>query len=513
MSNFERSIVTLIDPTITVDMLMVQDSESKKAIDEKSPSAPTGDDQIKQSNRQGAVVPVIFINTTKFEDREIEYFELDLFGPIPLINFSITDPTRKMNISGPLDGDVISLYLRPPDEKNQKAIRIDFDITSMDPFGDAGFRFTGIMKIPGLYAETVKAFPKDTSFNHLQDISEFLKVGFASNETETTDPMTRICPFVNVNEFIDETVNSSYKDDNSFFNWFIDPYYYLNFVNLNKQFSLDDKIDEINLTNIYLGLGFGQENTEMSTKGSLLLSNDPKFAGTNAFITSFSLENNSAAISLAEGYKRYVQYFNIGDGTAKGEYVSNFIDPLTTKGAEDKLILPKGRRDEDRYKTQVKYKWLGKLSGDVDGGNMHDNFLFAEILNHQNKREITKQSLRVEVEQLNFYIYKNMRIPVIIYQESANRAQFDKLDQRDKDLGENSDEVPENGRDSSQGNNQSAPGGKVGDDIRDSIRNEFLSGYYVVGGIKYKWNYPGPIGMEMQLLRREWPIPANNKNY
>ena len=56
------------------------------------------------------------------------------------------------------------------------------------------------------------------------------------------------------------------------------------------------------------------------------------------------------------------------------------------------------------------------------------------------------------------------------------------------------------------------PGGKVGDDQRDAIKNEFLSGYYVVSGMKYKWTSPGPISMEMTLLRREWPIPAKNKN-
>ncbi len=513
MSNLERSIVTLIEPAIKVDKIMVEDSESKKAVDEKNPAAPSGDDKMKQSNRLGNTSPVIFINTTKYEEAEINNFELDMYGPIPTINFSITDATRKMNISGPLDGDVISLYLRPPDEKNQRPIRIDFDITAMDPVGEGGFRFNGLMKIPGLYAETNKSFPKDSSFNHLQDVAEFLKIGFASNETTTEDKMVRLCPYINLNEFLDETVNSSYKDDDSFFCWFVDPYYYLNYVNVNKQFSLDDKTDPINITNANLGLGWDQGETEKSIKGSLVLTNKPDKAGTNVFIKNFSLENNAAAVSLSEGYKRYVQYYNVGDGTAKGEYVSNFVDPLTTKGAEDKLILAKGRRDEDRYKTQVKYKWLGKISGDVDGGNMHDNFIFSEVLNHQNKKEITKQSLKIEMEQMNFYIYKYMRIPVLIYQGSENNAAFNKANQRDKDLGEDKPDVPPEGRSTAQGNSQTAPGGKVGDDQRDAIKNEFLTGYYVVSGIKYKWTSPGPISMEMTLLRREWPIPAKNKNY
>jgi hypothetical protein len=130
------------------------------------------------------------------------------------------------------------------------------------------------MKIPGLYAETNKSFPKDTSFNHLQDVAEFLKIGFASNETTTQDKMVRLCPYINLNEFLDETVNSSYKDEDSFFCWFIDPYYYLNYVNLNKQFSLDDKTDPINITNGNIGLGWDQGETEKSIKGVLFDSSE-----------------------------------------------------------------------------------------------------------------------------------------------------------------------------------------------------------------------------------------------
>jgi hypothetical protein len=44
-------------------------------------------------------------------------------------------------------------------------------------------------------------------------------------------------------------------------------------------------------------------------------------------------------------------------------------------------------------------------------------------------------------------------------------------------------------------------------------KNEFLSGYYVVTGIKYKYDpYDKPMKMELTLSRREWPIPAKLKD-
>ena len=56
------------------------------------------------------------------------------------------------------------------------------------------------------------------------------------------------------------------------------------------------------------------------------------------------------------------------------------------------------------------------------------------------------------------------------------------------------------------------PGGSdpenLGVDQRDGIKNEFLSGNYVVGGVKYTYSAPGPVKMSLSLIRREWPIPA-----
>ena len=37
--------------------------------------------------------------------------------------------------------------------------------------------------------------------------------------------------------------------------------------------------------------------------------------------------------------------------------------------------------------------------------------------------------------------------------------------------------------------------------------------YYVINSIKYVYEAPGPVKMKLNLLRREWPIPAKNKNY
>ena len=45
------------------------------------------------------------------------------------------------------------------------------------------------------------------------------------------------------------------------------------------------------------------------------------------------------------------------------------------------------------------------------------------------------------------------------------------------------------------------------------VKNEFLSGYYVISEIIYTYDKEsGKIQQKLKLLRREWPIPAQNKD-
>lgn len=515
MSTYERSIVSIIEPTIKVDELFVEDQESKEAKEKKSGAVPN-DLNTKNSARFGAYVPVIQINSNKFDTNEILNMSFRMFGKLPDISVSVIDGDGKFDINFPLDGDVISLYLRPPDTDNQKPIRMDFDIISVTSSPESKiYSFSGIAKIPGIFAERCKNFSNNISFEHVQDVCEELRLGFASNETSTDDSMPRICPFDTYERFIDDVVTSAYKDDDSFFDWYIDPYYYLCMVNMNKQFSLEDKTEEINISTIAPLSGMqGAEEARESIKGSLILTNQAEKSGQNIFIENYSLENQSGAIWQSNGYKRFGSWYQINETSS--ELQESFVDPLTTPGAENDFILLKGRRDEEFYKEQVKYKWLGKQAPISEGGNVHDNYQFSRILNVQNNDEIKKVSLRVDLAGMNFYIYRYMRIPILIYSAGDAKKQLELIN-RDEALGEsNQNPDSENSESfnkftSSRPGDPASPDNPVGSPLNQQ-KNEFLSGYYIVDSIEYTYSSPGPVKQSLNLIRREWPIPAKNKS-
>jgi hypothetical protein len=515
MSTYERSIVSIIEPVIKVDEIFVEDQESQEAESQTSGAIPETTNT-KNSARFGAYIPVIQINSNRFEGGEILYMNFNLNTNIPTISIAVDDTDGKFDINFPLDGDVISLYLRPPDVDNQKPIRMDFDIMSIySNSSSKTYSFEGVAKVPGIFAEQCKSFPEGLSFDHLQDVCEELQIGFASNETATDDSMIRICPFDTYERFIDDVVQTSYKDDDSFFDWYIDPYYYLCYVNLNKQFTLEDKTEEINISTAMPLSGMNNTKDALeSIKGSLILTNQPEKSGQNIFIENYSLENLTGSIWRNNGYKRYASWFQIDEASSENQEA--FVDPLTTPGAENDFILLKGRKDETFYETQVKYKWLGKQAPLSEGGNVHDNYQFSKILNLQNVEELNKTVLKVDLAGMNFYIYKYMRIPVLIYSGGDSKKQLQLRDRDDAlgEGGENPDSQNSEGfnkANSSRLDNPSSSDNPV-NDPRNQQKNEFLSGYYVVGGIEYTYSNPGPVKQSLILIRREWPIPAKNKS-
>jgi len=190
MSTYERSIVSIIEPNfkkspsdkggkLLLDELFIEDTESKASEEKYQGNLRKLD--AKTSSRSGSLIPVIAINTLMLGEDEIENFEIDLSDRIPRLLLSWSDNSNHFSINAPIDGDVISVYIRPGDADNQKPIRIDFIIKRImgEPKNKKYF-IMGVMKIPKFYTETYKSFPENTSFEHLGDMCEELGLGFAS---------------------------------------------------------------------------------------------------------------------------------------------------------------------------------------------------------------------------------------------------------------------------------------------------------------------------------------------
>jgi len=507
MGAVSNNILTITEPSIELDPFDIPDIESGNE---------EGGDRNKQNINASKVVggpsPAIRINEYDFAPNDIRNFTLTLGEFLPELRVSVEDSKGVFNLSSyPKDGDCLMLYIRSADEEIYKAIRMDFDIINVDapPVSNASqgappdsesnpalkpvvYTFECRIKIPGLFTEVCKGFKDNTFFNHLEEIATELKIGFASNVEDTDDSMTRICAFDSRSKFIKDHTQSSYKSDDHFFTSYIDSYYYLNFVDINSQLQYDPNLEDtlFSLMNDMSDEKKSKESAIAETK--LYLTNlERGNTGTDKFIQSYALQNNAAEVTLLHGYKRTIQYY---DDTEK-EYREFEVDPLTSENLPPDLFPLRGRNDEDRYKTEVKYKYMGKQSSIEGEGNAHDNFLFAQIHNFQNAQEIDKMYIEANIQKANMGLYMYQKVPVIIYETDNKRTEVAK--QREEGI-------------KNEGQPLINKQGEAGDSISDNYGapkvNEFLTGVYVIGQIEYSYSRGLPsMKQKVRLLRREWP--------
>ena len=511
MATIDRDILTIVEPTIKVDEVFIEAEDGPEAEEERDPKNKSQTTQ--QAEVEGAVYPMLQVGSIKVSQDAVDSMILRLDSFIPTAIFEVIDVNNKFtDINYPLDGDVVSLYIKPRPIEEYRPIRIDFDIEAISSIPKEGsnpaiYTFRCVMKVPLLTADVLQGFANGNSFDHLLECAEGLGLGFASNEEGTDDLMPRICAQQSRKEFISQTTVSAYKDDESFFTSYIDPHYYLCMVNVNKQFSEVDEIEQVTVVQQQDNtLQVGSTADPVGVTGGLRLSNNQDVAGSDMSISTYNLINKSGDIWMSNGYARDLRYLNLNEnnaGSENGGLEKFLITPLNTSGTEGEKIPLRGRIDEQFWRENNKIKYLGKQPSE-EFQNVHSNYMYAIANNFGNTQEIDKMVMEIELEVINWTLYRYQRIPVLIYtQGSVSNAD---LKNRDEQLGEN--EQPKNGDEEVE-----AEGPVEYDKPNQMVKNEFLSGYYVISSMTYKYNKEsGKLSQNLRLLRREWPIPGKLKD-
>lgn len=460
-----------------------------------------GGDKI--SHEIGGPVPMIVINDLSFSDASIKKLELDCSVKIPRINVIIQDISGIFSSDTlPRDGDVISIRLAARQQDTFRDIRIDFDIDEVSgppsrnlesAIKGTKYIIDGTMKIPSLYSEGCKSY-SGTSREQVEEFAKDLKLGLATNIDTSNDKMKVLNACQPNIEFLDNLILHSYVGEESFQTYSIDPYYNINFVDLNALINSEEGLDDTYL-NMQIDFDeYGEDAPSNKLEVKNILTNAESFKSSNNFIESYKVVNNSGALSKKNGYKRKMIYFeNDSEGV-----VSFDLEPLASSNMRDIEEPLKGRRGEDRYKNEVKSKYVGRLPIQSDEEpNVHLNYSFAAIANQQNLDEMNKMKLEVKLATWNPGLHLWQKIPVQILK--AGKAQIDTMIGVNKDK---SDKGFDTDQEIDEENTYEV----------DQVKDEFLTGYYIIGGIKYCYKETEGITQVLTLLRREWPSRLGNIN-
>jgi hypothetical protein len=498
------NILTVIEPRLVLDEVQIKNfSEDEGA----------GPSQI-PSKRVGDLRPMVTINGYSITNADLLNFELELTGDLPRLYVVFQDSLNLFTIDNyPKDGALINVRIASKNATTYKSIRMDFDILDVysDPvFGDMSipiYRINGICSIPGLFSEDCKSFGEGTSLDHLEAMATDLKIGLATNITAPKDLMKRILPYSSRIDFIKDTVDSSYIGEESFQTFHIDQYYYLNFVDVNAQFNIKADFEDA-YTTFLQDVSTDIKNSGVDEMlGKLMLTNNLNLKGMSNHIETYTLLNNAAKIVARQGYSRSVQYYDEGDQEKKlREFKIESMTSKDMKPIESPLKGRYGSSGKAVYELERKHKFLGRqfYSDDAKSKNNHLNYNYGIVQNIINMAELEKLQLVVELGTNDNAFYRFQKVPVIIYEHSAQKkGMVDLKEERLKEVG-----MPEGHFDGAK-QEPALNSIEGGESTGIPKINELLSGNYLVGSIIYRYTKEEGMKQRLHLLRREWPVSLN----
>ena len=500
-----NNILSVIEPTIRPTEITLE-------------GGGEGDGGEKTTKAFGTNTPRILINGYLFTEKDVTLFKLNvgINRKYPTVNVSVRDSRGFFDLDQyPRDGDVITVYINSKNTDTFKSIHMDFNITSISsptrglPNATREYSFSGTCKVPGLFSEDCVLYEENTSLGHLEQIATNLELGLATNIDTTDDSQIRIRPYETTLEYIKNVVNSSYVNENSFQTFYIDQYYNINFVELNRIFNSENvSIESMQDNFSSFAKSFSEEGDSEDTdnmESKLFLTNNVQFEKTSNKISQFALKNNSSKISLLNGYRRVLQMWDDLEETNPFEWekerlVEFDVESFTSDNMRDVEEPLKGRRGETEYDNHTKYKWIGRMQDTNIGGNVHLNHKYSILNNWQNLQELDKMKLIVELDSFNPSLYMCQKIPVMMFIYDEKKSNL--ISSKEEELSKKGVDIED----------KAFPAELEEEPLEAPIRqDDFTTGHYIIGGIEYIYSEGDQaITQRLTLLRREWPTRANN---
>lgn len=429
----DKEIVNIFEAKGTTPLKFKQDNE---------------DAITKPSEITGSLIPFVKYVTNNveytFTYQDIINFKLSYSKHLPTITVVIED--NKHQFTSTLfeltSDDRLVLYLKSNDNK-YKSIYQTYNITNINWNEDTNtYVFNGVLNIPKLFTIYENNFKEYSSWQVFNQIATELDLGFNSNITSTNDTMNWLSCNHTLYEFLNYVCLYAYKDDDTFFDWFIDFYNNINFIEVNKQFGTYSKQSSV-INKLFEHEYNGNEPLEIDGKN--ILTNLSIFKGTSNYISNFSIKNNITESLILKGDE-----FNVG-----------FFDLDLKEFANFNILLSNNNDEEVTVKKDTDYKRTINLGYQDDISNVHSNFNYAKINNELNLNILNKTTQTLYLSGSNYMYYKYQNIPVGIY--TAKRLNKDGL-------------ALKNGQSVGTLTNV------------NSVLLEQLSGYMVIYDIVYEWS-------------------------
>lgn len=358
--------------------------------------------------------PFMWYGANQISSSDIISFELYHDSIVPSVSVIFRDSNGLLKSVPPLADSTFEIFLNSNSE-NLKSIHLRLKITYYKEGANGAYTMIGVMDLKNFYNDEFTSY-SGTSFETLRFLAKNHNLGFNSNILATNDSMVWKSSGDSNFRFIKKILNHAYINDDSFVLGYIDHYYCFNYVDIEKEWKRDISND-VGI-NSY-GPSSLSNNSETDRITKLLLTNDQGDRNSVNYIESYNVNNNATTQTMKKGNKKISKVY---DQNSKSFLIFD-VEPL--KSNDDSLHVLDGNPFSDNSDI---YK--AKNSGKVDLTNVHSEYYYSESLNEINLENLARITMDIVLPNVNFNIYKFMKIQVNIINNAQSLTDEGVLNKR-----------------------------------------------------------------------------------
>ena len=449
-------ILVEIDPNLKkkkIEMPLIATSK-----DEAGASYTPNQSDTQQTSVFGVLVPLIKINNTIVDFTEIESFSLASEGPLPTLHLEFMDTFQLIeNFSTPGSDNYVLIQILPPFDDAYKKINLEFYVSNIDVQGQY-VSVDGVYKVPEFLSSNFKSMGFVDTLELCKEIATETGLGLATNVSGCNDKRWIYCDHISYNDLLRREIRYSGGQPTEIFDWWIDFWDYINFVNVYERYNSVDGPDDMKVW-------VGHTVQNIMDEGHKIvpyqvhceLTNNPSDAASDLTIREHSINNMTGS--------------NVGQGTDK---VYSIYDK--NLGEYKDVLVQDGDIQTDIFR---KYEYVGETYGDY-------NYLLSEKLRNAYLQKINSETLEVTLTNPMLGIMRGSKVDVVIYDDDTN---YDIAQANAKDAGI-TDEPQSNIPLNEEANGEPpADGGYGGFHIKKQLSGQYLVLRTEISYINSQWQY------------------------
>jgi len=408
-------------------------------------------------------LPIVYYYGTELQQNNIKKLIIDSNKFMPLCYISYIDEQNIMHDIGfPTDNAKLTIVL-PSSNDALANVFMNFKIQkyNVELIRNSNVKkihMWGICDVENLLITEYKAYDNKTSYELMKDTAHNTGLGLMSNVESSADSMTWLNPGIKNYDFLQDTANKAWVGESGYIWSFVDLFYNINYIDVEKALSDDIKNIKWVKTNIFNISNYNKVSKSEDTKLDIpYLTNERSQIGSNIYFTGEQILNQSTDISLKRGYLRNIHFYDVDGnwGDKAGAYKQYNLDTITSSGTENNSVYLKGEPgDTDFYKKNIVNHYLDK----IDTKNMYPDFLWAKLQNSENLQDLQKIAMTIILPIPNFNIKRFEKLKLVFF--NSNHG------------------------------------------VTNSAVNIKLNGEWLVTGLKFVWNGSSLI-QEVALVKRE----------